>query len=167
MSSQIRRYLSVGTTCRRHFQLSPEERWSKLNFPKEKPPNTDIKLCWVAICRVVPDGSIPDRLGRLTTNGHKIWAWRHDKDNANLLHYKQSGVGIYTKPQRAHMSNRWIQTECGDEREQCGDICTTRQHGNYITITSSSQLLYLTNCYPTYCRCLSTGNAHGCGNPCN
>ena len=27
---------------------------------------------------------------------------------------------------------------CNQEREQCGDICTTWQQGNYVTITSSS-----------------------------
>ena len=58
-------------------------------------------MLWrLAICQLVPVRDIPARLGRLTTKGHTIWIWRYDKDNAKLLHYKQSGVDAYIEAQR-------------------------------------------------------------------
>ena len=51
----------------------PEEKWSTLRFPKEKPPNKDFQLWRMALRHIVPAGGIPDRLGRLTHNGYKIW----------------------------------------------------------------------------------------------
>ena len=50
-----------------------EEKWSKLNFPKEQPPNKYFSLWKSAIRQVVPARGIMDRLGNLTQDGHKIW----------------------------------------------------------------------------------------------
>ena len=33
-----------------------EDKWSKYNFPREKPPNKDIKLWRIALRRLVPVG---------------------------------------------------------------------------------------------------------------
>ena len=52
---------------------NPEEKWSTLRFPKEKPPNKDFQLWRMALRQIVPAGGIPDRLGRLTHSGYKIW----------------------------------------------------------------------------------------------
>ena len=41
---------------------NPEEKWSTLRFPKEKPPNKDFKLWRMALRQIVPAGGIPDRL---------------------------------------------------------------------------------------------------------
>ena len=49
-----------------------DDKWSKLNFPKEHPPNKDFTLCKSSIQQVVPAGGIMDRLGNLTQDGHKI-----------------------------------------------------------------------------------------------
>ena len=54
----------------------PEEKWSTLRFPKEKPTKKDFQLWRMALRYIVPAGGIPDRLGRLTHNGYKIWNWR-------------------------------------------------------------------------------------------
>ena len=55
---------------------NPEEKWSTLRFTKEIPPNKDFQLWRMALRQIVPAGGIPDRLGRLTHNGYKIWNWR-------------------------------------------------------------------------------------------
>ena len=55
-----------------------KEKWSKLTFPKEKPPRTDFHLWRLALRQIVPVGGIPDRLGRLTHSGYTIWDWRWD-----------------------------------------------------------------------------------------
>ena len=55
-----------------------DEKWSKLNFPKEQPPKKDFTLCKAYIRQVVPDVGIMDRLGNLPQDGHKICNWRHD-----------------------------------------------------------------------------------------
>ena len=48
-----------------------DEKWSKLNPPKEQPPNTDFTLWKTAIRKVVPAGGIMYQLGKLTQDGHK------------------------------------------------------------------------------------------------
>ena len=50
-----------------------DEKLSKLNFPKEQPPNKDFTLWTGTIRQVVLVGGIMDRLGNLTQYGHKIW----------------------------------------------------------------------------------------------
>ena len=49
-----------------------DDKWSKLNFPKEQPPNKDFSLWKYVIHKVVPAGGIMNRLGNLTQDGHKI-----------------------------------------------------------------------------------------------
>ena len=88
----------------------PSEKWSKLDFPKEKPPNKDIRLWCSAIRQLVPIGGLPDKLGRLRHEGHKIWTWRHDTINARLLHYRKSGVDVYIMAQHSRRGNRWMRT---------------------------------------------------------
>ena len=73
------------------------EKWSKLNFPKEQPPNKDFTLWKSAIWQVVPAGGIMDRLGNLTQYGHKIWIWRHDEDKYRLLDYIEGSMDIYKR----------------------------------------------------------------------
>ena len=41
-------------------QRNTDEKWLKLNFPKEQPPNKDFNLWKAAIRQVVPAGSIED-----------------------------------------------------------------------------------------------------------
>jgi hypothetical protein len=62
-----------------------EERWTTLVFPKEKPPQRDFALWKLALRQVVPTGGIADRLGRLTHDGYKIWDWRWDQEQSQLL----------------------------------------------------------------------------------
>ena len=71
-----------------------DEKWSKLNFPKEQPHNKDFTLWKSVILQVVPVVGIMDRLGSLTQYGHKIWNWRHDEDNSCLLHYIEETMDI-------------------------------------------------------------------------
>ena len=50
-----------------------EEKWSTLTFPKEKPPREYFTLWKLALWQIVPIGGIPDRFGRLTHDGYKVW----------------------------------------------------------------------------------------------
>ena len=43
----------------------PEERWSRFNFPRERPPARDFKLWREAVRQLVPSVGVPDRLGHL------------------------------------------------------------------------------------------------------
>ena len=52
-----------------------DERWSKIKFPREKPPCKDFVLWEEALLQVSPGGCIADRLGHFLAPGHKIWDW--------------------------------------------------------------------------------------------
>ena len=86
-------------------QRKTDEKWSKLKFPKEHPPNKDSTLWKAAIRQVVPAGGIMDRLGNLTQDGHKIWNWRHDEDNSRLLNYIEGDMYIYKATQLSQHRN--------------------------------------------------------------
>ena len=73
----------------------PAEKWSTLRFPKEKPPKKKFQLWRMALRQIVPAGGIPDRLGRLTHNGYKIWNWRWDLEGRRLIHFKGDIMDVY------------------------------------------------------------------------
>ena len=109
---------------------NPEEKWSALRFPKEKPPKKDFQLWRMALRQIVPAGGIPDRLGRLTHNGYKIWNWRWDLEGRRLIHFKGDVMDVYRPSnihQMANVANRWTSTSIGQEPEQCGQVCTIRE----------------------------------------
>ena len=51
------------------IKRNPEEKWSTLRFPEEKPPKKDFQLCRMALRQIVSARGIPYRIGRLTHNG--------------------------------------------------------------------------------------------------
>ena len=55
------------------IQRKTDEKWSKLNFPKEHSPNKYFTLWKYSIQQVVPAGGIMDQLGNITQYGKKIW----------------------------------------------------------------------------------------------
>ena len=93
-------------------QRNTDEKWSKLNFPKEQPLNKDFTLWRAAIQQVVPAEGIMDRLGDLTQDGQKIWNWCHYEDNSCLLYYIEGSMDIYKATQlfrHRNTTNRWTQ----------------------------------------------------------
>ena len=118
-----------------------EEKWSKLTFPKEKAPRTDFHLWRLALRQIVPVGGIPDRLGRLTHSGYKIWDWRWDQERSRLLHYKGSTMDIYEHsnlPRVVNTPNRWTRTRIGQVSEKCGLVCTVRGAGLAVVAVALS-----------------------------
>ena len=106
---------------------NPEEKWSTLRFPKEKPPNKDFQLWMMALRQIVPARGIPDRLGGLKHKGYKIWNWRWDVEGKRLIHFKGKVMDIYrpsSLPRMVNVVNRWTRTSIGQELEQCGQVCT-------------------------------------------
>ena len=55
-----------------------DENWSNIKFPTERPPNKDFVLWRTAENSIVPVEGIPDKLGKLMHNRHKVWDWRYD-----------------------------------------------------------------------------------------
>ena len=108
---------------------NPEEKLSTLRFPKEKPPNKDFQLWRMALRQIVRAGGIPDRIGRLTHKGYKIWNWRWDLEGKRLIHFKGEVMDVYrpsSLPRMVNVVNRWTRTRIGQELEQCGQVCTIR-----------------------------------------
>ena len=84
----------------------------------------------MALRQIVPAGGIPDRLGRLTHKGYKIWNWRWDLEGKRLIHFKGDVMYVYTPsniPQMINVVNRWNKTRIGQEPEQGGQVCTIRE----------------------------------------
>ena len=107
-----------------------DEKCSKLNFPKEQPPNKDFTLWKAAIRQVVPARGIMDRLGNLTQYGHKIWNYCHDVYNSRLLHYIEGVMNIYkvTKiPRHQNTTNRWTRKRTNKPPEINGNISSFRE----------------------------------------
>ena len=59
-------------------ERKPGEIWSRLNFPKEKPPKKDFLLWEVVLRQVVLAGGIQDCLGRVLHLDYTVWDWRWD-----------------------------------------------------------------------------------------
>ena len=118
-----------------------EEKWSTLTFPKEKPPRKDFTLWKLALWQIVPIGGIPDRLGRLTHDGYKVWDWRWDQDRNRLLHSKGNTMDVYKHsnlPRFSNTPNRWTRTRTGRVLEKGGLVCTVREVGLAVVAVASS-----------------------------
>ena len=111
--------------------------WSKLNFPKESPPNKDFALWTSALHQVAPGGGIQDRLGPLNHIGYKVWEWRLDEENARLLHYHFEGMDIYHKSQHRYR-NRWTRVLVNQLAEYKGVICSIREVGTAVVAITPS-----------------------------
>ena len=108
----------------------PEERWSKFNFPREKPPSRDLKLWRTVLRQLVPPVGVADTLGPLSPESPKIWDWRWDISNQRLLHYVDGTMDVYKPtnvPRHRGARNRWTRLHTAQEQEVCGDICTVRE----------------------------------------
>ena len=118
-----------------------EEKWSTLTFPKEKPPRKDFTLWKLALRQIVPIGGIPDRLGRLTHDGYKVWDWRWDQDRNRLLHSKGDTMDVYkhsNMPRFSNTPNRWTRTRTGQVLEKGGLVCTVREVALAVVAVASS-----------------------------
>ena len=106
------------------------ERWSRANFPNERPPQRDFNL-WARIIRqLVPSTGIPDRLGPMRVVSHKLWPWRHDVEEGTLVHVKGELMDVYKPsqlPRYRNVRNRWTRLLCDQPAEKLGDICTVRE----------------------------------------
>ena len=95
----------------------------------------------LALRQVVPIGGIPDRLRRFTNEGYKIWEWRWDQDQSQLLHYKDGKMDVYKHsnlPRMANTPNRWTRTRMNQNSEERGIVCSVREAGLAIVAISSS-----------------------------
>ena len=111
-------------------QRKTDEKWSKLNPPKEQPPNKDFTLWKAAIRQVVPSGVIIDIIGNVTLNGHKTCNWRQDEDNYRLLHYIKGAIDIYKATQLSqhrNTTNSWTQLSTNQPAETNGNICSVQE----------------------------------------
>jgi hypothetical protein len=111
-------------------EKKPGENWSKLKFPKERPPKKDFLLLEVALRQVVPAGGIQDRLGRLRHLDYKVWDWRWDMDGQRLLHLKGENMDVYVAsnlPRMEGVANRWTRARMDREAENIGRVCTVRE----------------------------------------
>ena len=128
---------------RKYLQKRPEaERWSRLNYPNEKPPWKDFELWATAIQHIVPAEGIMDRLGRFNHEDYKIWPWRYDSTAERLLHRTDEGIDVYRKvtQTRTRSSNRWELLADAQPINFSGKICTVQEadQGRHIIISTAS-----------------------------
>ena len=108
------------------FKRPEAERWSRLNYPNEKPPRKDFTLWATAIQHIVPADGIMDRLGRFNHEDYKIWPWRYDSVAERLLHRTDEGIEVYGKATqtRTRSSTRWELLADAQPIDFAGKICT-------------------------------------------
>ena len=113
------------------------ERWSVLDFPKEKPPTADFRLWAVALRRVIPAGGLPVRLGRFLHGGYKQWEWRLNRQEQYLVQYTNGTMSLYE--QVSNSRRRWKRVVEGCEQEILGQPCNVRrQNDESVTLTASA-----------------------------
>ena len=106
-----------------------KEKWSRENFPNERPPRRDFLLWERTIRQLVPSTGINDRLGPLTTSGHKLWPWRYDMERRTLTHIKGRVMDVYKPsqlPRYQNVRNRYTRLHSDQPTENSGVICTVR-----------------------------------------
>jgi hypothetical protein len=108
----------------------PNEIWSTLSFPQERPPTRDLKLWQTALAAVAPRGRLQDCLGGFIHRGHKIWPWRYDEENAKLYHLKDSVMDVYTPSQIPRFTRRpncWSRSRTNQPNTAQGQICLVKE----------------------------------------
>jgi hypothetical protein len=77
---------SGGTADKRYLQKRwRRELWSSMKFPHEDVTELEMGLWCKAIVQVVAYGPVQASLGKLTTEGHKVWKWQIQESNARLF----------------------------------------------------------------------------------
>ena len=107
----------------------PDEIWSTLIFPQEKPPNKHLKLWRQVFYAIAPRGRIQDRIGRFTTKGHKIWEWRYDKESNKVYHLKGMVMDVYGLSLVRNYANRpncWTRSRINIPLNDHGEICSMK-----------------------------------------
>ncbi len=122
---------------------SPDDNWSRLIFPKEKPPQRDFALWWEVVQSLAPRGRIQHRIGNFTSHGHKIWPWRYEVDQNVLLYLRGETMDVYSPaigPEYDQRPNCWMISSQDVPAEDIGKICSIREARNQgmVNVTSHS-----------------------------
>lgn len=116
-----------------------DDKWSRANFPNERPPRRDFLLWKRTVQQLVPSTGINDRLGPLSTAGHKLWPWRFDIEKGILMHIKGNLMDVYKQsllPRYQNVRNRYTRLLCDQPVETSGDICTVRDVAPAVVASS-------------------------------
>ena len=118
----------------------PDQKWSTIKFPNEKPPRKDFTLWRNALCQLVPAYGIQDRLGPLTHPGYKIWDWTINEISGRLYHHSSDGISEYRQSRQAryaNRANRWERVAAADPAAAVGKICTVKTISESIVSVAS------------------------------
>ena len=92
----------------------PEEQWSTINFPNERPPPHDFKLWRDRLPQLQHRGQL--YMGNYMLKGHKIWNWTYGLKKAKLYHWIEAGIADIYKPSSsaglATRANAWERHLC-------------------------------------------------------
>ena len=117
------------------------DKWSRANFPNERPPRRDFLLWERTIRQLVPSTGINDRLGPLIADGHKLWSWRYDIERGDLMHIKGDLMDVYRQsqlPRYQNVRNRYTRILCNQPAARSGDICTIRKVAPAVVAIAST-----------------------------
>ena len=93
---------------------------------------------------MIPSHGIQDRLGPLQHGGPKIWEWRHDEPNGQLLQLSMStqtmtSYSRSTQTRYYNRANRWERTTPAIPMVEVGRICSVKEvNATTVAITSST-----------------------------
>ena len=121
----------------------PEESWSSLKFPNERPPARDFKLWREILPQLRPNrGTL--HMGPYVKQGHKLWHWTYDPEDGKLYNWIGENVADIYEPSISvgltTRANAWGRRRIEQQVPRIGDRCTVEQVGvyrNYRIISSS------------------------------
>jgi hypothetical protein len=82
------------------------ERWSKLQFGRQKPPLSAIALWREALGQLAPGGRRSRSLGRFKHDTHIDWTWKYDIHNNMIYQLTSTGTYAYEASGQAHRTRQ-------------------------------------------------------------
>jgi hypothetical protein len=114
----------------RYFQRRRRgHNWSKFTFLVHKFPPQHFSLWKEALLQLTPNGRRRHRLGKFSNEGHKIWSWKFDSINSEILHQVGDAVEVYQLGNTSGRSSRSQVYTHNDTVEGCtakGEVCSVK-----------------------------------------
>jgi hypothetical protein len=124
--------LDAGGKCldKRYLDhRKPNELWSTLVFPQEKPPTKHLQLWQQVLYAIAPQGWAQHQIGCFMTKGHKIWEWHYGEDTNKVYCLKGMVMDVYEPSLVRNCANRpncWMRLRIDVPLVNQGKICSMK-----------------------------------------
>eukprot|EP00956_Cyclotella_meneghiniana_P027277 scaffold60862_cov41-Cyclotella_meneghiniana.AAC.7 len=110
------------------------EKWSDVIFPVQFIPRNQLALWKAALTQLAPGGKRPRNIGKFIRRGHKIWNWRFNVAEEQLLYSASEGLEVHEYGRQnntGRRSRQEIYVHRGEAQTNFeGHLCTTERMGD-------------------------------------